>query len=248
MFVHAQEVRAAALDLVSLGENDCEISRRLGLPRTTVRDWRRAKDRPLTGPVCPRCWRPTRRPIAFTDRDYAELFGLYLGDGYIVRTGRSDRLRLFLDTGYDQIISDARALLERCFPAHRVGKFRSGKGTTTILSVYCTHLACLFPQHGPGMKHNRDIVLEEWQARILEREPWNFIQGLIRSDGCVFINRTGRYEYLSYEFSNLSAQIRELFMDACDRVDVSYRGYRRYVRIYRRDSVALMQEHVGMKA
>ena len=98
------------------------------------------------------------------------------------------------------------------------------------------------------MKYNRDIVLEEWQARIVEREPWNFMRGLIRSDGCVFINRTGRYEYLSYEFSNLSAQIRELFMDACDRVDVSYRGYRRYVRICRRHSVALMQEHVGMKA
>ena len=37
-------------------------------------------------------------------------------------------------------------------------------------------------------------------------------------------------------------------MDACDRVDVTYRGYRRYVRIWRRDSVALMQEHVGIKA
>ena len=36
-------------------------------------------------------------------------------------------------------------------------------------------------------------------------------------------------------------------MDACDLVDVEYRPYRRYVRIYRRESVALMQEHVGLK-
>jgi hypothetical protein len=73
------------------------------------------------------------------------------------------------------------------------------------------------------VKHERDIVLEEWQTTIVERRPWDLLRGLIRSDGCVFVNRTGPYEYLSYEFSNLSAQIRELFMDACDRVDVSYR-------------------------
>jgi hypothetical protein len=184
----------------------------------------------------------------FTSPDYAELLGLYLGDGYIVRTGRSDRLRLFLDTAYDRIIGDAQALLSRCFPRHRIGRFTTGKGTTTILSLYCTHLACLFPQHGAGKKHKRDIVLEDWQTAIVERDPWSLLRGLIRSDGCVFVNRTGPYEYLSYEFSNRSPQIRELFMDACDRVDVEYRSYRRYVRIYRRTSVALMQQHVGLKA
>jgi hypothetical protein len=172
----------------------------------------------------------------------------YLGDGHIVRTGRSDRLRLFLDTAYGGIIDEAQALLSRCFPTHRVGRFTTGKGTTTIVSLYCTHLACLFPQHGAGRKHERDIILEGWQTAIVEREPWSLLRGLIRSDGCVFVNRTGRYEYLSYEFSNLSAQIRELFMDACDRVDVEYRPYRRYVRIYRRPSVALMEERVGLKA
>jgi hypothetical protein len=67
--------------------------------------------------------------------------GLYLGDGHIVRTGRSDRLRLFLDTRYSQIIADAEALLRRCFPDHGVGISRSAKGTTTIVSLYCTHLA-----------------------------------------------------------------------------------------------------------
>lgn len=186
--------------------------------------------------------------MVFTEPDYAELLGLYLGDGHIVRTGRSDRLRLFLDTRYEGITADAQSLLERCFPGHRVGRFRSRKGTTTILSVYSTHLACLLPQHGPGVKHERDIVLEDWQTAIVEGSPWTFLRGLIRSDGCVFVNRTGRYEYVSYEFSNRSAQIRALFMDACDCVDVSYRPYRRYVRIYRRESVALMQANVGGKA
>ncbi len=180
--------------------------------------------------------------------DYAELLGLYLGDGHIVRTGRSDRFRLFLDTRYSQIISEARALLRRCFPEASVGLNRSMKGTTTIISLYGTHLACLFPQHGPGRKHNRRIELEEWQRAIVERQPWPFLRGLIRSDGCVFVNRTGPYEYVSYDFTNHSADILGLFTDACDQGGVEYRRYVRRVRIYRRASVALMLEHVGIKA
>jgi hypothetical protein len=245
--VHPAVTRESALALIAAGANDCEVARRLGIARTTVRDWRRARDSPGPVRICPRCWRPSLKPIIFADADYAELLGLYLGDGHIVRTGRSDRLRLFLDTRYTGIIADAQALLRRCFPEHRVGTFRTGKGSTTIISVYCTHLACLFPQHGPGRKHRRAIALEQWQTAILEREPWRFLRGCIRSDGCAFLNRTGRYAYLSYEFSNRSAQIRELFMDACDLVDVEYRPYKRYVRIYRRASVASMQEHVGLK-
>jgi hypothetical protein len=245
--VYSTAIRQEALALVKAGVNDCEVARRLGIPRTTVRDWRRWTP-PSRGQDCPRCGRVSLKRIVFTEADYAELLGLYLGDGHIVRTGRSDRLRLFLDTRYGVIVKEARELLQRCFPEHRVGQFRTGKGTTTILSVYCTHLACLFPQHGPGRKHDRSIVLEDWQTRILKSEPWRFLRGCIRSDGCVFINRTGRYAYTSYDFSNLSAQIRELFMDACDLVDVEYRAYHRYVRIYRRPSVALMQEHVGLKA
>ena len=68
----------------------------------------------------------------------------------------------------------------------------------------------VLPLHGPGVKHERDIVLEGWQTAIVDASPWTFLRGLIRSDGCVFVNRTGRYEYVSYEFSNRSAQIRDL--------------------------------------
>jgi hypothetical protein len=247
--MHPTAIRHEALALIATGLNDCEVARRLGLPRSTVRDWRRPSYVPKNDAgTCPRCWRASRRRIVFTDEDYAELLGLYLGDGHIVRTGRSDRFRLFLDTRYSQIISDARSLLRRCFPEGGVGISRSAKGTTTIISLYCTHLACLFPQHGAGRKHNRRIVLEEWQRAIVERKPWPFLRGLIRSDGCVFVNRTGPYEYVSYDFTNHSADILELFADACELVGVEYRAYRKRVRIYRRASVALMLEHVGIKA
>jgi hypothetical protein len=38
--VHPAHVRAAVLELVDLGLNDCEVARRTGIPRGTVRDMR----------------------------------------------------------------------------------------------------------------------------------------------------------------------------------------------------------------
>jgi hypothetical protein len=176
-----------------------------------------------------------------------EVLGLYLGDGHIARTGRSDRLRLFLDSSYGRIVAEAAALLERSFPGHPVGRVPAHGGTMTVLSVYSTHLRCLFPQHGPGKKHERPIVLEAWQRSLLERRPWPFLRGLIRSDGCVFVNRTRRYSYVSYDFANRSQHILGLFGEACELTGVEYRRYPKHIRVYRRASVALMQEHVGPK-
>jgi Homeodomain-like domain len=246
--LHAIEIREAALALTRTGLNDCEVARRLGVPRSTVRDWRappyvrRHAARP-----CPRCWRELRHDIRFSDVDYSELLGLYLGDGYIARTGRSDRLRLYLDSRYPRIVAESQALLERCFPGRSVGCMPSKHRRMTILSLYCTHLRCVLPQHGEGRKHERPIVLESWQRERIEREPWSFLRGCIRSDGCAFINRTGRYAYLSYEFKNRSVDILRLFRDACEMVGVEYRGYAGHVRIYRRASVDLMLHQVGLK-
>ena len=105
-----------------------------------------------------------------------------------------------------------------------------------------------FPQHGPGKKHARRIELEPWQRQLVDAAPWAFLRGCIRSDGCCFINRTGRYEYLSYDFCNRSEDIRGLFIEACGRVGVACRPTGDRVRIYGRAAVALMLANVGIKA
>lgn len=243
--MHSVAIRQAALALIAAGVNDCEISRRLGIPRATIRDWRCPTYVPTAREECWRCWRPMS-PVRFEPADYAELLGLYLGDGYICAMPRTERLRIFLDARYPVIVADAEALLRRSFPTNRVG--RLVRASMVVLWVYHGHLGCLFPQHGSAKKHERPIVLEPWQEAIVRAEPWAFIRGCIRSDGCVFVNRTGRYEYLSYCFDNLSSEIRQLFVAACDRVGVKCRPAGTSVRIYRRASVALMLEHVGTKS
>jgi hypothetical protein len=249
VFVHAASVRNEALELIAAGLNDCEIARRLGIPRTTVRDWRRPRYRRKTAEpeICQRCWRPSR-PVRFTPDDYAELLGLYLGDGHITVTARVERMRIFLDARYSADVDDAEALLRRCFPGNRVGRISRYGGTMAVLCLYHQHLSCLFPQHGPGKKHERAIAPEPWQLALVREAPWAFLRGCVRSDGCVFVNRTGRYRYISYEFSNLSREIRALFAFACASVGVEYRINARSVRVYRRASVALLVEHVGSKS
>jgi hypothetical protein len=247
--VHAEAIHTTARALIAAGVNDCEIARRLGIPRTTVRDWRRPRYVPasaITRETCWRCWRATRR-MRFEPADYAELLGLYLGDGHISALPRTERLRIFLDARHSRIVDETEALLQRCFPDNRLSRFRPHGKRMVVLSVYNAHLSCVLPQYGPGKKHERPITLELWQEAQLRAAPWGFIKGCIRSDGCVFINRTGPYEYLSYCFDNHSADIRGLFVDACRRVGVECRPAGTSVRIYRRGSVALMMRHVGVK-
>lgn len=136
---------------------------------------------------------------------------------------------------------------------HRVPR---PSGGLRISSRYYAHWPHLFPQHGPGKKHERLITLEPWQQTIVREHPWEFIRGLIHSDGCRITNWTEkiiggvhkRYEYPRYFFSNLSGDIIRLFTDALDRVGVEWRmANPRNVSIAKRAAVALMDTHVGPK-
>jgi Homeodomain-like domain-containing protein len=81
--MHALELRGRALELIAAGLNDCEIGRRLGVARTTVCHWRWVKERDAPPRnLCWRCWQAARR-VELAAADYAELLGLYLGDGHI---------------------------------------------------------------------------------------------------------------------------------------------------------------------
>ncbi|WP_236003944.1 hypothetical protein [Nonomuraea antri] len=113
------------------------------------------------GRACPRCH---GRPL--DDVAYAHLLGLYLGDGHIVRC-RNDvfQLSLFCGDAYPGLIEEAAAVMAGVMPASSVSR-RRRRGCTEVKS-YSTHWPCLFPQHGPGMKHTREIKLADWQPRYM---------------------------------------------------------------------------------
>ena len=145
--MHSAETRQRALALVRSGANDCQVARALGVPRTTVRDWRRGLrvERTKAGlHPCPRRWRPAR-PVTATPHDYAELPGLYLGDGCMVAAGRVERLRLPVDAKHAGIVDDAEALLRRCFP-HARSRARRPTAARPSSSL-CTAATCRACSH-----------------------------------------------------------------------------------------------------
>jgi hypothetical protein len=115
----------------------------------------------------------------------------------------------------------------------------------------------LFPQMGPGPKHERPIILAPWQREIVEAHPWAFVRGLIHSDGCRTVNRfktrlpSGRvaeYAYPRYFFSNLSADIRGLFCESRERLGLGWTQSNHHnISISHHTSVALLDENVGPK-
>jgi hypothetical protein len=191
------------------------------------------------------------------DYSYAYLLGLYLGDGHLAGNGRSWQLVVSLDGRYEAIIDECRGAMLLTIPWRRPRlRTRPGDGCVRVASM-AKAWPEFFPQHGPGRKHERPIVLAPWQREIVERETWQFVRGLIHSDGCRSVNRfktklpSGRvaeYAYPRYFFSNLSPDIRGLFCQACDRLGLRWtQSNHRNISISHRASVALLDEFVGPK-
>ncbi|HEV2592018.1 MAG TPA: hypothetical protein VGU02_08995 [Gaiellaceae bacterium] len=189
------------------------------------------------------------RPIECPE-DYAYVLGLYLGDGHIARLARTFRLCIYMDSRYSQIVREARrALASIMWPNKAAIQARAGVNMM-IVRTHSSSLPELFPQHGPGRKHERPIRLAEWQQAIVDEHPDLFVRGLIQSDGCRAINKVwgGKYQYPRYFFTQESVDIMDLFTDACDRLGIEWAFTKRNtVSVAKRASVALLDEFVGPK-
>ncbi|MFF7792535.1 transcriptional regulator [Streptomyces sp. NPDC007991] len=241
--------RKRALALVAQGRSLNSVSRETGISRAAIRSWQDRLE-PL-----PRLAPPDPGPPA-DECAYAYLLGLYLGDGCISGHPRG--------VGYYLRIACANSwpgLIDACETAMRAINptgcaFRTqAQGYVSVVG-YSKQWPHLFPQHGPGKKHERGIALEHWQQAIIDAHPWEFIRGLIHSDGCRVTNWTTRlvggerkrYEYPRYFFTNRSADIIRLFTATLDQVGVQWkRANACNISVARKTSVALMDAHVGPK-
>jgi hypothetical protein len=134
--------------------------------------------------------------------------------------------------------------------------FARARTGCTDIKITSKHWLCLFPQHGPGMKHQRVIDLEPWQERIVAEYPGDFARGLFHSDGYRGINRVRRplkdgprwYEYPRYLFENQSADIHRLCGQALDRLGVAWRFSKpTTISVAQRAAVARLDVFVGPK-
>ncbi|MFJ6140820.1 transcriptional regulator [Kitasatospora sp. NPDC092286] len=250
--------RQRAVQLHASGLTFSQVSRATGISRFAIRAWtagttpspRMTAECPLRhhklDPSCPRA-------------DYAYLLGLYLGDGCISEGRRGvHALRIACGDAWPGLIDECARAIAAVMPHNKVRRVRA-TGYTSVVST-SKHWPCLFPQHGPGPKHLRRIALEPWQQAIIDAHPWEFLRGLIHSDGCRITNWTTRtvggvprrYEYPRYFFTNTSTDIIRLFTDTLDAVGVRWKAVARpggavNVSVARKPCVALMDARIGPK-
>jgi hypothetical protein len=239
------------LTLHARGVSGRRIADRLGIPRGTVSDW--ISGRPPCawkrgGLGCGQCGGAAHKFEEVPASPYSYLLGLYLGDGSISSHARGVyKLRLNLDSAYPGIIDEAASAMRQVLPPSKVNTWARPSRDVEVYS-YSKAWPCLFPQHAPGKKHLRPILLSGWQGRLVHRMPHFLIRGLIHSDGCRFLNTGRKWIHPRYAFSNLSPDIRQIFTNACELLGLRWTTSGRTVYVSRKDDVARMDRFVGPKA
>jgi hypothetical protein len=258
--VHVRPIETveSALRASDAGMPDAEIARTHGVAVKTVRRWRRLYQRrglprgqTHVQARCPRC-----DDADLDGAAYAELLGWYLGDGHITEGRRDVRtLHVYNDKRYTDLNAGLLHLLRRVKPGSRP-HVREVPGCV-ITSLGWKHWPCLFPQHGPGRKHERTLGMHDWQWALVEEHPANFLRGLFHSDGCRSNNwarrpvagRPKRYDYPRWQFVNASEEILGWCTAALDLVGVPWRrSGPRTVSVSVRSGVARLDELVGPKS
>jgi Homeodomain-like domain len=248
--MHGMAKRREALDLLATGITRREVCRRLGIGYNSLYRWQE-RLAPAPGVSAVRCFVCTGtapHPV------YLYLLGQYLGDGHIAALKRSTALRIYCCDDYPRIISETASAMAQV--AGVSVNYTVKNGCTQVQSA-TNHWKCMIPQHGPGQKHNRSIVLAEWQRMLAVADPRPLIRGLLHSDGCRAINTIHHslpsgertYAYPRYFFSNVSEDIRRIYTDALDLLGIEWRQNRwNSISVAKREAVAALDEFVGPKS
>lgn len=248
--MHPVETRQRALQLLEAGMSRREVCRQLGVGYNSTYRWELRLEPIANGDV--RCFRCHGHE---PDPTYSYLLGQYLGDGHIASANRTTALRIYCCDNYPQIISEVASAMIQVSGASP--NFRQLKGARcTQVQTSTNHWKCMIPQHGPGMKHTRPIVLTDWQLEIVAANPQGLIRGLIQSDGCRSMNTIHRklpsgtrtYSCPRYFFSNVSCDIRRIYTEALDLLGIEWKQNRwNSISVAKRDAVAALDEFVGPK-
>ena len=247
--MYSGRAREDALLRLATGASLSEVSRATGISRSSLRSWR-SSGGARRGGDCPHC-----DGTGLDGPAYSALLGYYLGDGCVSVRRRYAVLRISCDAAYPRIVADVEGVTEAVHPSRPT--FRVRAPGVTVVQSHWTHWPCLFPQHGPGRKHERVLGMQDWQWAVVEQHPADFLRGLFHSDGARVRNWTTRmvdgerkrYDYPRWQFVNVSTEIMGWCCEALDLVGVEWRrSNHKTISVSRRVSVARLDALIGPKA
>ncbi|MFC6569343.1 hypothetical protein [Actinoplanes utahensis] len=159
-------------------------------------------------------------------------------------------LRVYCTAGWPRLVDACETAMLRVLAKKVQRVNRTG---CIAVQSYSNHWPCLFPQHGPGTKHTRAIILVPWQEQIVDHHAEEFLRGLFHSDGYRVINRIRRpkktYEYPRYHFSNESLDIMGLCRKSLDQLGIGWRMCKpNMLSVAQREGVARLDEFIGPKS
>ena len=165
---------SAAKQMLAAGMSAGAAARELGIPRGTIQRWRHRSQPPVSAIVASRA-----QAWSISDPDaYCYLFGAYLGDGTISQlSAQSWALRIVNDRRYQSVSAEILVAMRTIFPGANARMWPSYREKSDTLEVIHPAIARAFPQHGPGRKHTRPIVLADWQRALTHAHPAALIRG-----------------------------------------------------------------------
>lgn len=166
---------------------------------------------------------------------YSYTLAVYLCDGHIIEVAskRTHLLRLFNDIKYPNDSLEWKNNLQKILPNNVCNQYNPKNRNIFLTTIHSCLLPNLFPQHGKGEKHNRKLVLQDWQKEIITKYPKEFIRGCIQSDGCVYIHKQGMREYKKHAFVNKSEDIVEFFLYTLSLVGIKKEKWKSKTGIFR---------------
>lgn len=222
-------------ELKDKGLSKSQISREMNIPRGTISEW-------ILYGFCPRAFSEnglkTNRYEEINienyfiteelQKAYSHILAVYLSDGYIDKMPHKKdvyRIRFFNDRKYPINTEEWRSNLNALLPKNKCTTRQQEKANCDFVVCYSKYLPILFPQHGPGMKHTRKLELTDWQKKIIQKYPEQFIRGCFQSDGCIYQHNSGKYSYKKYNYVNKSSDIMDFFLFACECVGIKKEKY-----------------------
>lgn len=199
------------------GKNKSQLSREYNIPRPTLRYWikkdtngesmtQRKSDIPIEYII---------EKIKKNKEMYNYILGIYLGDGHISPNKNSYKLRIVMDSKYPNLVHETRICLRNFFESPVSVNSREG---CKVISVFDKNLPKYFPQHGFGKKHDRKIILSDFQIENISYS--DLLKGLWLTDGSYYL-RKNKYE--AYNFTNKSIDIVSIFEKCLNSLSISYR-------------------------
>lgn len=223
----SEEKYNEAIRLFSFGYKIVEVSKLTGINRSTLSNWivRNGRIKKQIDTDIPLNYLMSFKD-GFTEqdkKDYSYLLGLYLGDGCIYKLKRTEKITITLDKKYEKLNEYTINIFSRFFnkDSYIFDRSLHNRGNAIDVIHHSSHLSLIFPQHGIGKKHNRDVSLKSWQESIID--DISLVKGLIMSDGTYYLDNQTNIK--KYSFSNKSKDIIDLMKGLLIKLNIDFKLY-----------------------